>query len=271
MANDAFALRAEMRRLRKLLDYAGVESGRYSVTGLRREIVRLRGEAPRAEAQARKIRKLHKDNWQPRVDRAALRRFLYDALRDYDETQRLHDQAERVRALKDETLDLRWALKLSEAVRERLRVRLVCAVDTARSMSLAVADAELRRELGCSRRRKAAMTRLSKENARLRRKVQRLRHRGPGCRRRRSRSCARAARCCPRRCKGAGARCASGRALDGRAARSAALPDTAEPRGPRLRNASRSTARRRRRAGAAVAGSPTRRSARSARRCSRSR
>lgn len=47
VARDAFALRAEVRRLHKLLEDAGVESGRDSVTGLRREIVRLRGEVTR--------------------------------------------------------------------------------------------------------------------------------------------------------------------------------------------------------------------------------
>ena len=176
-AKDAFALRAEVRRLHRLLADAGVESGRYSVIGLRREIARLRKDVPRAEVQAAKIRKLHKENWKLRVDKAALRRILDDAMRDYHVTRRLGDQAERVRALKDETLDLRWALRRAEAVKERLKVRLVRAVDAARSMSPAAADAELRRELGRSRRRKAAMTRLSKENARLRRTVRRLRRR----------------------------------------------------------------------------------------------
>ena len=177
LAQGASALQAEVRRLHKLLDAAGVESGRYSVTGLRREIVRLRREAPRAEAQARRIRKLHKDNWQLRADRAALRRLLYDALRDYDETRRLGDQAERVRALTYETGDLRYALRRSAAVQEKLKVRLVRAADTARSLSPAAQDADLRRALRRSRRHKAAMTRLSKENARLRRSVARLRRR----------------------------------------------------------------------------------------------
>ncbi len=176
-ARRARSLQAEVRRLHKLLADAGVESGRYSVTGLRREIVRLRREVPRAAVQARKIRKLHKANWQLRVDKAALRRLLYDAMRGYRETRRLGDQAERVRALKDETLDLRYALKRSETFRDKLKVRLVGAVETARSLSPAAADADLRKALRRSRRHKAAMTRLSRENAQLRRTVGRLRHR----------------------------------------------------------------------------------------------
>ena len=177
VAKNAFSLRAEVRRLNNLLADAGVASHRSSVIGLRREIVRLRKDAPRAEVQARKIRKLHKANWQLRVDKAALRRIVNDAMRDYHETRRLGDQAERVRALKDETLDLRYALKRSETVREKLKVRLVGAVETVRSMSPAAADAELRKALGRSRRHKAAMTRLSRENAQLRRTVGRLRRR----------------------------------------------------------------------------------------------
>ena len=176
-AKDAFSLAAEVGRLHKLLADAGVASDRSSVMGLRREIARLRSEVPRAEVQARKIGKLYKALWKERYDNASLRRILDDAMRDYHVTRRLGDQAERVRALKDETLDLRHALKRSETVREKLKVRVLRAVETARSMSPAAADAELRKALRRSRRHKAAMTRLSKENGQLRRMVGRLRRR----------------------------------------------------------------------------------------------
>ena len=176
-AKNALALAGEVRRLNHLLAAAGVASDRYSVMGLRREIARLRSEVPRAHVQARKIGKLSKVLLKEQYDNAALRRILDDAMRDYHVTRRLGDQADRVRALTDETRDLRHALKRSEAVREKLKVRLVRAVDTARSMSPAVADAELRRTLGRSRRRKAALRRQSDENARLRRTVRRLRRR----------------------------------------------------------------------------------------------
>ena len=70
IAKDAFALRAEVRRLRKLLDDAGVEWGRYSVIGMRREIARLRKDVPRAEATTR----LSKENARLRRTVARLRR-----------------------------------------------------------------------------------------------------------------------------------------------------------------------------------------------------
>ena len=45
-AKNAFALQAEVRRLHRLLDDVGVESGRYSVMGVRREVARLRSMSP---------------------------------------------------------------------------------------------------------------------------------------------------------------------------------------------------------------------------------
>ena len=170
-AKNAFSLAGEVRRLNNLLAAAGVASDRYSVMGLRREIARLHSEVPSAEVQARKIRKLYKALWKERYDNASLRRILDDAMRDYHVTRRLGDQAERVRALTDETRDLRHALKRSEAVKEKLKDRVFRAVDTARSMSPAVADAELRGALGRSRRRKAALTRLRRTVRRLRRQA----------------------------------------------------------------------------------------------------
>ena len=76
VARNAFSLQAEVRRLNNLLAEAGVASHRSGVIGLRREIVRLRKDVPRAAVQARKIRKLHQANWQLRVDNAALRRRI---------------------------------------------------------------------------------------------------------------------------------------------------------------------------------------------------
>ena len=74
-AKNALALATEVRRLNNLLAAAGVASDRYSVMGLRREIARLRSEVPRAEVQARKIRKLYKALWKEQGDNAALRRI----------------------------------------------------------------------------------------------------------------------------------------------------------------------------------------------------
>ena len=75
VAGNAFSLRAEVRRLKDLLADAGVASHRSGVIGLRREIVRLRKDVPRAEVQAREIRKLHEANRRLRVDKAAMSRL----------------------------------------------------------------------------------------------------------------------------------------------------------------------------------------------------
>ena len=75
VASNAFSLQAEVRRLKDLLADAGVASHRSSVIGLRREIVRLRKDVPRAEVQAREIRKLHEANRRLRVDQAAMSRL----------------------------------------------------------------------------------------------------------------------------------------------------------------------------------------------------
>ena len=80
-------------------------------------------------------------------------------------------------SLSDDVGWLRYALQRAEAGKERLKDRLRRAVETARSRSPATADLELRKALGRSLRQKAALTRLSKENARLRRTVKGWRRR----------------------------------------------------------------------------------------------
>ena len=68
-------------------------------------------------------------------------------------------------------------MQRSEAVKERLKVRLQRTAESARAMSPAASDVALRKALAKSRRRKAALVRLRKENARLRRTVQAPRRR----------------------------------------------------------------------------------------------
>ena len=176
-ARDALALRAEVARLGKLLADAGVASGRYSETSLRREVSRLRKAAPGAEVQAAEIRRLHKVLWKERVDKAALRRLLHETVRLWDGTRKLRDQHDRVVSLSDDVGQLRYALQRSEAAAGRLKVRLLRRAESARAMSPAAADVALRKALGRSRRRKAALVRLRQENARLRRTVQASRRR----------------------------------------------------------------------------------------------
>ena len=176
-AKDALALRAEVARLHKLLGDAGVASDRYGVMSLRREVARLRKAAPGAEVQAAEIRRLQRVLWKERVDKATLRRLLDETVGLYAGTRRLRDQQDRVLSLSDEVGRLRYALQRSEAVKDRLKVRLLRRAESARAMSPAAADEALRKALGRSRRRKAALGRLRKENARLRRTVQASRRR----------------------------------------------------------------------------------------------
>ena len=176
-AKDALALQAEVARLGKLLADAGVESGRYSEMSLRREVARLRKAAPAAEVQAAEIRRLHKVLCKERDDNAALRRLLHETVRLWDGTRRLRDQQDRVVSLSDEVGRLRYALQRSEAVKERLKVRLQRRAESARAMSPAASDVALREALAKSRRRKAALVRVWKENARLRRTERALRRR----------------------------------------------------------------------------------------------
>ena len=170
-AKDALALQAEVARLRQLLAAAGVASDRYGSISLRREVARLRKAVPGAEVQTRKIRELHQALLKERDDTAALRRLLHETVRLYDGTRKLRDQKERIVSLSDDVGWLRHALQRSEAGKQRLKGRLLRAVEALRSRAPATAQLELRKALGRSLRQKAALRRLLKENARLRRKV----------------------------------------------------------------------------------------------------
>ena len=176
-AKDALALRAEVSRLHKLLADAGVASDRYGVMSLRREVARLRKAVPGAEVQAAENQRLHRVLWKERVDKATLRRLLDETVGLYAGTRRLRDQQDRVVSLSDDVGRLRYALQRSEAMKDRLKVRLLRRAESARAKSPPAADAALRKALGRSRRRKAALGRLRKENARLRRTVQASRRR----------------------------------------------------------------------------------------------
>ena len=139
---------------------------------LRREVARLRKAVPGAEVQAAEIQRLQRVLCKERVDKAALRRLLDETVGLYAGTRRLRDQQDRVVSLSDDVGRLWYALQRSEAMKDRLKVRLLRRAESARAKSPAAADAALRKALGRSRRRKAALGRLRKENARLRRTVQ---------------------------------------------------------------------------------------------------
>ena len=144
-------------------------SDRYGSISLRREVARLRKAAPGAEVQAGKIRELNLALMKERDDTDALRRLLHETVRLYDGTRRLRDQKERIVSLSADVGRLRHALQRSEVGKQRLKGRLLRAVETLRSR--ATAALELRKALGRSLRQKAALRRLLKENARLRRRM----------------------------------------------------------------------------------------------------
>ena len=172
VAKDALLLESEVARLTRLLQEAGVDPRRRStIMSLRMEVERLREAVPGAEVQARKIRQLNKALYKEQIDNGSLRRLLYDAVQAYDRTRFLRDQQHRLASLSEECRQLRRELKTSRKLNDRLKARLLRAAETARSRSPAAQDAELRKALRRSRRRKTALNALRKENARLRRRA----------------------------------------------------------------------------------------------------
>ena len=170
VAKDALFLQSEVARLARLLREAGVDPRRRStIMSLRMEVERLRKAAPGATVQAAEIRRLNKALWKESVDNGALRRLLHDTVRAYDGTRFLRDQQHRLASLSQECRELRRELKISGKLNDRLKARLVRAVEKVRSLSPPAQDAELRRALRRSRHRKIALNALRKENARLRR------------------------------------------------------------------------------------------------------
>ena len=201
-AKDALSLKAEVERLEKLLSEAGVEPcKRSTVMSLRMEVARLRKAAPVPEARqvravlegsrSRKdtIKTLRKEmGWrdsevvrlEDRLAREAQASETHketirwqggEVIRLHAELRRLRDQAEAVRSLSGEVYRLRVALGAAGAEKERLKARLLRASEAARSRSPSREDAELRKALGRSRRRKKAIRSLSRENAQLRQAV----------------------------------------------------------------------------------------------------
>ena len=145
-AKNALFLEAEVARLSRLLEEAGVDThDRGKEMSLRREVHRLRKAVPGAKRQTAEMDRLRKALRKGYEDQARVRHLLHEALR-------LND------GLKGKCGRLRSALKRSVAAKEGLKVRV------RRATAPAAADADLREALRRSRRHKPAMTRLSKEN-----------------------------------------------------------------------------------------------------------
>ena len=200
-AKDALSLKAEVERLEKLLAEAGVEPRKRSpLMSLRMEVVRLRkelsgvpspGEAGRVrkalEERKETIHALRKEIGRREKEVARLEELLTrekqksaahkETIRSLDEEaiglyrklRRLRDQAEVVESLSAEVYRLKVSLGAAGIATERLKARLLRAMEAARSRSPSRVDEELRKVLGRSRRQKKALGSLSRENARLRR------------------------------------------------------------------------------------------------------
>ena len=111
-AKNALFLEAEVARLSRLLEEAGLDPHRGGTEmSLRREVHRLRKAVPGAKAQAAEIDRLRKSLWKSYDDQARVRHLPHEALR-------LHDK------LKGRYRRLRAALKRSVAAKEGLKVRL---------------------------------------------------------------------------------------------------------------------------------------------------
>ena len=204
-AKDALSLQAEVTRLEKLLSEAGVTSGkggRSSSAGKERR--RLRATLERAENQKDTIKSLRAERGElrkqvTRLNREVARlgkrlvreeqtseRHKETIRRQYDEDiqrraalRRLRDQSDRVRSLSEEVFWLRIALDGAKAGREALKARLVELRAVGATLSKLPSDeaAQLRTALRRSRRQKATIRSLSRENARLRKRAKAFRNR----------------------------------------------------------------------------------------------
>ena len=181
-ARNALALQSEVGRLHGLLREAGVDAGKRSnEMALRMEVARLRKKGWALEkaldARATELQDLHKGRIEADEVILALRRQLHEMLEIHGELSKLDDQRYRIESLKGEIRSLREALRVSEASKGRLKARLRRAVEAKRALSPSAADAELRKALRRSRRRKATIGTLTREKARLGKRVRVARRR----------------------------------------------------------------------------------------------
>ena len=204
-AKDALSLQAEVTRLEKLLSEARIEPAKHRPTSpadkARR---RLRATLERAENQKATIKSLRAERgelrkevtrlnrevtrlgkWLAREEQAS-ERHKETIRRQYDEDiqlraalRRLRDQSDRVRSLSEEIFWLRIALDGAKAGKETLKARLVKlrAVGATLSKLPSGEAAHLRVALRRSRRQKATIRSLSRENARLRQRAKAFRNR----------------------------------------------------------------------------------------------
>ena len=146
---------ARRKRLEAVED---AKQARRAAKALSREVQRLHKAVPEAKARAAEIDRLRETMRRGYEDQARLRHLFHEAMR-------LND------TLKHRCRRLRTALKRTVDAKEGFKARL------RRATAPAVADADLRKALGRSRRQKTTLNAVTKENTRLRRIVRRLRRR----------------------------------------------------------------------------------------------
>ena len=173
---DILALESEVARLEKQLREAGVEPGKRSpLASVRMEVARLRRVVEKRENTIGSLR-AEGSGLRKEIERLE-NRLAWEKLETetHKETIRCRDEevirlCGKLRELRD---DLRVSLRAADVATKRLKARLSRAREAARSRSPR-SDAELRKALGRSRRRKVMIKSLSRENARLHKALPRL-------------------------------------------------------------------------------------------------
>ncbi len=198
-AKNALALQAEVTRLEKLLSEAGTEPARRRpITKADNELRRLRTTLKRVEHRKTTIDSLRAERGELRKEVTRLNREIARlgkrlareerASEKHKETireqfdrdiqlratlRRSRDQSDRVRSLSAEVFWLRLALDVAKRANEKLTARVARFRAAGATLSRLPFDetAHLRNVLRRSRRQKAAIKSLSRENARLHRAV----------------------------------------------------------------------------------------------------
>ena len=134
-----------------------IKSLRAECGGLRRDVTRLN-------------KKLEQETQRAEGLKATGKKLSGEVIELHAELRRRRDQTDLVCSLTDEVFWLRHSVKGADAREETLRARVarVLGVSRAHKEALSAADADLRKALRRSRRQKAAIKSLTRENARLR-------------------------------------------------------------------------------------------------------
>ena len=181
---DAQSSKAEVTRFEPRPSESRIVAARQPPAVSLTEVKQLRKALKVAQARAAKaglleyeVRELRKDLQGAETHKETIRSQNREIVRLVAELRRLRDQADMVRSLSGEVYRLGVALEASKAVKARLTARLLRATEAVRSRSPSGEAVQLRTALGRSRRQKATIKSLGKENARLRKGAKASRNR----------------------------------------------------------------------------------------------